>query len=93
MLIVAVAWIYVVGLMALTESSVVAGVMTFLAYCALPLSIVYYITGYKRRRSNNFARDRARAEPTRTAGDDAQPADPPSTSDDPPRSGGHSDGH
>lgn len=49
MWIVALAWIYVVGLMALTETSVVAGVMTLLAYCVLPLSILFYITGSKRR--------------------------------------------
>lgn len=45
MLMVAVAWIYVVGLMALTEPNVVAGIMTFLSYCVLPLSIVWYIFG------------------------------------------------
>jgi cytochrome c biogenesis protein CcdA len=50
MWIVAVAWIYVVGLMALTEPTVVAGIMTFLAYCVLPLSILFYIAGSKRRR-------------------------------------------
>lgn len=49
MLIVAVAWIYVVGLMALTEVSVVAGIMTFLSYCVLPLSIIYYIFGRKKK--------------------------------------------
>lgn len=49
MLIVAVAWIYVVGLMALTETSVVAGIMTFLSYCVLPLSIIYYIFGRKKK--------------------------------------------
>lgn len=50
MLIVAIAWIYVVALMSLTETSVVAGVMTFLGYCVLPLSILYYLTGSRRRR-------------------------------------------
>jgi hypothetical protein len=50
MLIVAIAWIYVVALMSLTETSIVAGVMTFLGYCVLPLSILYYLTGSKRRR-------------------------------------------
>lgn len=50
MWIVAVAWIYVVGLMALTEPSVVAGVMTFLLYCILPLSLFSYIFGSRRRR-------------------------------------------
>jgi hypothetical protein len=50
MWIVAVAWIYVVGLMAITEPNVVAGIMTFLGYCVLPLSILYYLAGSKRRR-------------------------------------------
>jgi len=55
MWIVAVAWIYVVALMAATEPTVVHGVMTFLFYCALPLSIVFYITGSKRRRARRAA--------------------------------------
>ena len=50
MLIVAIAWIYVVALMSLTETSFVAGVMTFLGYCVLPLSILYYLTGSRRRK-------------------------------------------
>jgi cytochrome c biogenesis protein CcdA len=60
MWIVAVAWIYVVGLMALTETSFVAGIMTFLGYCVLPLSILYYLTGSKRRRARNAAARAAR---------------------------------
>jgi hypothetical protein len=51
MWIVAIAWIYVVGLMALTEPSIVGGIMTFLFYCILPLSLVYYIAGRKKRRN------------------------------------------
>lgn len=63
MWIVAVGWIYVVGLMALTEPSVVAGIMTFLGYCVLPLSILYYLAGTKRRRLRNeqAARERMAA--------------------------------
>jgi membrane protein implicated in regulation of membrane protease activity len=38
-----VAWVYVVLLMAATESSFLAGVMTFLFYCVIPLSLVLYI--------------------------------------------------
>jgi len=57
MWIVAVAWIYVVGLMALTETSIVAGVMTFLGYCVVPLSILYYLTGSKRRAARRAARE------------------------------------
>jgi hypothetical protein len=61
MWIVAVAWIYVVGLMALTEPSIVAGIMTFFGYCVLPLSILYYLSGSKRRRLRNEAQARLRA--------------------------------
>jgi hypothetical protein len=55
MWIVAVAWIYVVALMAATETSVVAGVMTFVGYCLIPLSILFYLTGGKRRRARREA--------------------------------------
>jgi len=50
MWIVAIAWIYVVVLMAATEPTVVSGIMTFVFYCALPLSILFYVTGARRRR-------------------------------------------
>lgn len=50
MLIVAIAWIYVVALMALTEPTVVAGVMTLLMYCVVPLGILFYLTGSGRRK-------------------------------------------
>lgn len=55
MLLIAVAWIYVVALMALTEPTVVAGIMTFLMYCVLPLGILIYITGGGRRRRRKAA--------------------------------------
>lgn len=63
MLIVAVAWIYVVLLMALTEPTVVAGIMTFLLYCVVPLGILFYLTGGKRRkRRREAAAEAARRE-------------------------------
>jgi ABC-type transport system involved in cytochrome bd biosynthesis fused ATPase/permease subunit len=55
MWIVAVAWIYVVLLMAFTEPSVVAGIMTFLLYCVLPLGILFYLTGGKARKRKRAA--------------------------------------
>ncbi len=61
MLIAAIAWIYVVLLMALTEPTVVAGCMTFLLYCALPLGIVFYITGGGRRKRRRAREAAARA--------------------------------
>jgi hypothetical protein len=64
MWIVAVGWIYVVALMAATEPTVVAGIMTFFGYCVLPLSIVFYLAGSKRRRERRdmAALDRAQAD-------------------------------
>jgi small-conductance mechanosensitive channel len=50
MFIVAIAWIYVVLLMSLTEHSVTAGVMTFLFYCVVPLAIILYLIGAPRRK-------------------------------------------
>jgi cytochrome c biogenesis protein CcdA len=61
MWIVAVAWIYVVALMSLTEPNFVAGIMTFLGYCVLPLSLLYYLSGSKRRRMRNERAARERA--------------------------------
>ena len=51
MWIVAIGWSYVVILMAATETSIVAGIMTFLFYCMIPLSILFYLTGGKRRQA------------------------------------------
>ena len=75
MWIVAVAWIYVVGLMAITEVNLVAGIMTFLGYCVLPLSILFYLAGSKRRRMRNAQAARVRAS---DASDDANSDGAPS---------------
>ena len=50
LLIVAIAWIYVVLMMSITEHSVVAGIMTFLLYCVLPLTIILYVMATPQRR-------------------------------------------
>ncbi len=57
MYIIAIAWIYVVLLMALTEPSWVAGVATFLLYGALPLSVLLYLMGTPQRRRNRARRE------------------------------------
>ncbi|SDG55416.1 MULTISPECIES: hypothetical protein [unclassified Duganella] len=62
MLIVAIAWIYVVGLMALTETSVVAGIVTFLFYCVLPLGTLMYIAGTGKRKARRRAAEQAARE-------------------------------
>ena len=62
MYIVAIAWTYVVLMMSITEDSVVAGVMTFLLYGILPLTIILYLMRAPQRK-----RDRQRAEKLRLA--------------------------
>ena len=74
MLIVAVAWIYVVLLMAFTEPTVVAGVMTFSLYCVLPLGILFYLTGSGRRKRARALRE---AHLARQAHQAAPPEQPP----------------
>ncbi|WP_029050635.1 MULTISPECIES: hypothetical protein [Burkholderiaceae] len=64
MYIVAIGWLYVALMMAITETSVVAGVATFLLYGLAPVSIVMYIMGTpgrRRRRRAQEAREAAEA--------------------------------
>lgn len=50
MYIVAIAWIYVTLLMALTEANVTAGILTFLLYGVMPLSLLLWLFGSPIRR-------------------------------------------
>jgi hypothetical protein len=52
MVIVAIAWLYVVFMMSITEQSAVAGVATFLLYGIIPLTIVLYLMGTPQRKRN-----------------------------------------
>jgi len=52
MYIVAIAWLYVVLMMSITEQTAVAGVMTFLLYGALPMTILLYLMDTPRRKRN-----------------------------------------
>ncbi|USX18376.1 hypothetical protein NHH82_21200 [Oxalobacteraceae bacterium OTU3REALA1] len=74
MLIVAIAWIYVVGLMALTEPTVVAGIVTFLFYCVLPLGTLMYIAGTGKRKARRRAEEQA-ARDARAASDAEAPGE------------------
>jgi len=53
MWIVAIAWMYVVVLMAASDSSVAGGIVTLLLYGVLPLSLLSYIFGAKGRRARH----------------------------------------
>jgi hypothetical protein len=50
MYIIAIAWIYVVTLMAATEKSVAAGILTFLFYGLVPCALLLWILGVNHRR-------------------------------------------
>ena len=50
--IVAIAWLYVVLMMALTEASVVAGIATFVFYGLAPLALFLWLVGTPQRRRN-----------------------------------------
>ena len=77
MWIVAIGWMYVVTLMAATEPTVVAGIMTFFGYGVLPLSLVLYLMGAGRRRRRRAERsaqaDGAHGVRTLRPPDDAPP--------------------
>jgi hypothetical protein len=59
--IVAIAWIYVVLLMALTEPSIVAGIATFVFYGAAPLALFLWLFGTPQRARFRALREQQRA--------------------------------
>jgi membrane protein implicated in regulation of membrane protease activity len=50
MYIVAIAWLYVTVIMALTETNVTAGILTFTLYGLMPLSLLLWLFGTPMRR-------------------------------------------
>lgn len=56
--IIAIGWAYVVLMMAVTEKSIVAGVLTFVFYGLLPLALVLYITVRQMQHSRMAAKER-----------------------------------
>jgi hypothetical protein len=70
MYIVALAWIYVVLMMSITESSAVAGIMTFLFYGVLPVTIILYVMGTGQRRRRRKAQENSSPARSDEAGDE-----------------------
>lgn len=68
----AVGWIYVTLMMAITEETVIAGIMTFFFYGVLPTLIILYVSGSGQRR-----RRREQETQERLAAMQARQADPP----------------
>lgn len=62
MYIIAIAWIYVIFMMAITETTVIAGIMTFLLYGVLPVSIIVYVMGTGGRKRKRRAQEMQRQE-------------------------------
>jgi membrane protein implicated in regulation of membrane protease activity len=61
--IVAIAWLYVTLLMAAAETSIVAGVLTFVFYGLAPLSLLLWLFGVPQRRRNRQRRELTREAP------------------------------
>lgn len=75
MYIVAIAWLYVTFMMAITEKSVVAGVMTFVFYGLAPLALLLWLVGTPARRRRAARRSQSMGQNEVNAPDaaDAQP--------------------
>ncbi len=83
----AVGWIYVTLMMAITEETVVAGIMTFFLYGVLPTVIILYVGGSGQRRKRREqqqwqARQERQAAPERKDMQKAQGASVAPRSDD-----------
>lgn len=59
MYIIAIAWLYVTLLMAATETNITAGILTFVLYGLVPLSLLLWLFGTPERRRRLRARERA----------------------------------
>lgn len=57
MYVIAIGWLYVTLLMAATEPNLTAGVLTFVAYCAMPLALFLWLFGTPQRNRTRRARD------------------------------------
>ena len=73
MYIIAIGWLYVTVLMALTETSIVAGALTFFFYGLFPVSLLIWLLGTPARRQ----RQRHQAAQEATSADDAKTPDGP----------------
>lgn len=61
MYIVAIAWLYVVFMMSITEQSAIAGIVTFFLYGVFPLTIVLYLMGTPQRKRNRQMKEKLKA--------------------------------
>lgn len=81
---VVIGWIYVVLMMAITEETVVAGVMTFVFYGLLPVGIIVYLGGSRQRRLRRQMEEETRRTTQASREEAAAPAQVPKRNDAPP---------
>lgn len=86
MILVAIAWLYVVLMMAVaealsTQGTLLGAVVTFVFYGLLPLSVVLYIMGTPRRRRARLRVERAQQDSQVNAADAASGPSPPGPRD------------
>lgn len=67
MFIVAIGWLYVVLMMSITETTPVAGVMTFILYGLVPVSLLLYLSGGRQRKRRRAAEQQQRQRQAATA--------------------------
>ena len=77
MFIVAIGWIYVVLMMSITETTPVAGVMTFVLYGLLPVALLLYISGGGKRKRRRIAEEQRQAAARK---EEASTEEPPAAS-------------
>ena len=73
MYMVAIAWLYVTILMAATETSLVAGLMTLVFYGVAPLALFLWLFGTPRRRRQQRMNDEDRADASFKTGEETPP--------------------
>ena len=78
MFIVAIGWIYVVLMMAITETTPVAGIMTFILYGLVPVALLLYISGGRQRKRKRAAEQQERQRQAAAADPSAAEQQPPS---------------
>lgn len=57
MYIIAIAWLYVTVLMAATEKTITAGILTFVFYGLLPCALLLWILGVNHRRRQKYLKE------------------------------------
>jgi biotin transporter BioY len=72
MYIVAIAWLYVTLMMAITEQNFTGGLLTFLFYGVLPCALLLWLIGTPQRRRNQVLREVAEQHFGQPDGTDAE---------------------